>query len=85
MGHSNGMIDKAHFDAALKNDERYPISAEVYYKGRPDPVTYKAMDFGKINFPVQKVTVKYASGTGKKIYIGNGDYTHKDRTKVRAK
>ena len=78
------MINREDFERTLAKDGRKPMSADVLYNGRTDKVVYAAKDFGKINFPVRKVTIQYEERSGKLKYIGNGDFVKTDRKKVRA-
>ena len=73
------MINKPDFDRAAKDN---PVSATVHYFDRNEPVTYAARDFGKIRFPVRRVTLSYESGTRGYVHI-DGEYVKHDRKKVR--
>lgn len=74
------MINKPDFDRAAKDD---PVSATVHYFDREEPVTYAARDFGKIRFPVRRVTISYESGSRGYVTLGAGDYVKRDHKKVR--
>ena len=74
------MINKPDFDRAAKDN---PIAATVHYFDRDEPVTYATRDFGRIRFPVRRVTLSYESGTRGYVTVENDDYVKRDRKKVR--
>lgn len=83
MGFTTGMINREDFEVALKWDTREPVSADVTYPGQKAR-SYTARDFGKIRFPVQKLTIRYAAGSGRLVPLGNGDFARADKRKVRS-
>ena len=79
------MINLEDFGAALARAAAHPVAADVLYFGREDRVTYAAVDFGKIRFPVRKMTLHFEPGTGGSVYLGGGKSADRDKRKVRGK
>lgn len=73
------MINKADFTRAAKDR---PVSATVHYFDRTEPVTYAARDFGRIRFPVRRVTLSYESGSRGYVHL-DGEWVKRDNKKVR--
>lgn len=72
------MIQRETFFASLSADV---TSAEIQYA--PGNVqVYKAVDFNKIRFPVQKATL--ITEPRKAKHVGNGDWVNPTRRKVRS-